>query len=93
LSFTDCAVNGVPSVKVTPSRRWKVKVIESSLRSQLSASQGTISPVSGTWSVRESAICRETLRAVLLPACWPSAQVMSASKATRSVPPFTGGPV
>ncbi len=54
LSLTTAAVRALPSLKVTPERRWKVKVVASLLISQLWASQGTISPVSGFWSVSES---------------------------------------
>ncbi|SLJ49033.1 Uncharacterised protein [Mycobacteroides abscessus subsp. abscessus] len=45
---TDSAVSGVPSLKVTPSARWKVKVVASGLTSQLRASHGRSSPVRGS---------------------------------------------
>lgn len=54
LSLTTCAVSGVPSLKVTPDLRWNVNVVVSELMSQLFASHGTILPVLGSWSVRES---------------------------------------
>ena len=58
--FTESAVTGVPSLKVTPSLRWKVNDLASGLISQLCASQGVISPVSGFWSVSESTTWRVT---------------------------------
>ena len=41
---TSSAVNGVPSWKVTPSRRWKTQESPSGAISQLSASAGRIVP-------------------------------------------------
>src|SRR4051794_24369047 len=40
---TSSALNGVPSLQVTPSRRWMVSSVKSSLYSQDSASQGMVS--------------------------------------------------
>jgi hypothetical protein len=62
LAFTLFALNFVPSEKVTSSRRVNVNSEESSLTSQSVASHGTMSPVSGSWSTRVSAICRATAR-------------------------------
>ena len=58
LAFTAAASTGVPSLKVAPSRRVKVKLRPSGLTSQRSASQGTILPVFGSWSVSESTCWR-----------------------------------
>lgn len=60
------------SEKVTPSRRWKVKREPSSLTSQLSASHGTISPVSGSWSTRPSVFWRATVRETVCGGWWGS---------------------
>lgn len=54
LSLTARAFTGVPSLKVAPSRRVKVNVVASLLTFQDFASQGTILPVRGSWSVSES---------------------------------------
>jgi hypothetical protein len=58
LALTTSAVSGVPSLKVTPGRRWKVNDRASEPTFQLCASQGTIFPVEGSWSVSESTSCR-----------------------------------
>lgn len=63
-ALTAAASTGVPSENVASSRRVKVNSVASSLISQDSARNGTISPVSGSWSVSVSAICREIVRAV-----------------------------
>ena len=54
LAFTAAASTGEPSEKVAPERRWKVKLVESGLTVQRSASHGVIAPVFGSWSVSES---------------------------------------
>jgi len=60
--LTLSAVNAVPSEKVTSLRRSKVYSVPESSTVQSVASQGRISPVSGSWSVRESATLRITVR-------------------------------
>ena len=57
---TESAVSGVPSLKVTPSFRWKVNDLASGETVQLSASHGFSAPLSGSWSTSESTICRVT---------------------------------
>ena len=53
-ALTAAASSGLPSLKVTPSRRVNVQLDASALDVQDSASHGLISPVSGSWSVSES---------------------------------------
>ena len=48
-ALTESAVNGVPSEKVTSSRRWKVYSVPSEDTSHDSASHGRISPLSASW--------------------------------------------
>ena len=53
LALTAAASNGVPSWNVTPSRRWNVSVVPSSLNSHSVASPGT-ADASGAWWTRRS---------------------------------------
>ncbi|CAM5330077.1 hypothetical protein SFUMM280S_09210 [Streptomyces fumanus] len=91
--FTAAASTGVPSLKVAPGRRWKVKDRASSPTSQLRASQGTMRPVAGSWSVSESTVWRSAYRVSLLPTCCGSRHPASVATAKDSVPPDTGGPL
>lgn len=59
LALTTSESNGLPSLKVTSLRRWKVNSVRSLLYSQDSASHGVISPVSGS--------CQVSLSVMLLP--------------------------
>jgi hypothetical protein len=63
LATTAAASTAEPSEKVMPSRSVKVNSVAVSLTTQLSASQGRISPLSGSWSVSESTTCRVRSRA------------------------------
>lgn len=58
LALTTEAFSGVPSLNVTPGLSRKMNVRASALTFQLWASQGTIFPVDGSWSVSESTSCR-----------------------------------
>jgi len=78
------------SKKVAP---WRSDVRDSAMTAMTDvawASHGTIAPVSGSWSVRESTSCRPTFSAVLLPAGGGSTHCGSPSSATRKVPPAWG---
>jgi hypothetical protein len=54
--LTAAASIGVPSANVGPSRSVNVKLVASASTSQLSASHGRISPVSGSCAVSEATV-------------------------------------
>ena len=90
LVLTDAASIGSPSAYVGPSWSVKVKLVASAFTSNSSASHGRISPVSGSWIVRDATVCRAMAIASLLPTCCGSMHWLSTEIAKVRLPPATG---